>query len=134
MRGEINNRERARQIRDYRELRWGTVTPTDEDGFLDFNNELFIHFELKLIGNDLTFGQRLAFERENDATEKSGIPTYYLIAEHNTPIDKDINCAEALVIECRYKGKWKIIENPIILLDAINEIRKKHGFTNGRIV
>ena len=45
-RGVIHNRERGAQIRDYSGLRFGNITPTDIDGFMDFGGRVFVVFEL----------------------------------------------------------------------------------------
>lgn len=106
-RGVIENRERAKQIRDFSKLRWGNITPTDGDCAVEFRDKLTIYVELKLINKTIPPGQKLFLERQNDDIEKSGKPCYTLIAEHNIPIDEDIDVAECIVIKYRTKKEWK---------------------------
>ena len=128
MRGEIANRERAKQIRDFTKLKWNkNITPTDNDGFVDFGNKIFIDFELKLNGNDLPNGQKMAFERKTDALFDAGKIAYFLIAEHETPLEEDIDCSQAKVIECRYHKKWHQLSGKVTLKKTIDKILKKNG-------
>ena len=40
-RGKIENQDYAKQLFNFQGLRWDKITPTDIDGSLDFNGELF---------------------------------------------------------------------------------------------
>ena len=44
-RGVIRNRQFAQQLRDFSGLRFGKITPTDIDGFMDFGDRLFVVLE-----------------------------------------------------------------------------------------
>lgn len=121
-RGEIKNRKYALQIRDFRKLRWGNITPTDIDMFIDFNNHLFIWGELKHGDSEVPQGQRLALERINDSTERSGIESCTFIASHNS--EGDIDVAEAKVVEYRYHGQWIKPEKNLTILQAITRIKE----------
>lgn len=66
-RGVIRNREYAKQLKDFSGLRYGKITPTDIDGFLDFGDQLFVVVEGKHAGSAIQTGQRLALERLVDA-------------------------------------------------------------------
>lgn len=104
-RGEIRNRAYAAQIRDFRGLRFGKITPTDIDGFLDFGDRLFVFVESKFGGSVMPYGQRLALQRLCDSCH---VPprrhAIVLIAAHMS--DTDIDFANANVTEYRWFGKW----------------------------
>lgn len=130
MRGKINNRERARQIRDYSGLRFGKITPTDIDGLLDFRNKLFVYIEIKLIGAELPYGQKLALERQCDAARKPGSrKTAVLIIEHDTAPEEDIDAASCPVREYRCNGKWGRPTKPITCLAAVEKLMEWANIT-----
>lgn len=106
MRGEIQCKERARQIRDFTGLRFGTITPTDIDGFIEFRDRLFVWIEAKLEGEALPAGQRLALERNCDAVQESGRMAVVLVVEHDTAATEDIDFASCIVREYRLNGEW----------------------------
>jgi len=105
-RGIINYRERARQLRDFSGLRFGNITPTDIDGFIDFGNKYFVIMEFKVEGTPLTYGQELALERLVDNLQDNGKPSIAIIGIHNHPVDEDINCANCLVDKYRSSKVW----------------------------
>ena len=121
----INNRERMRQIIDFRGLHFDTKQPTDIDGFIDFDNKLFIIFELKCAGVKVPPGQRLALQRLAQTTQSKN--TRCIIAEHDTPISEDVDAASAIVVEVYREGCWRPVENKITLRRAIDGIRRKEG-------
>ena len=63
----IRNRDYMRQIKDFSGLRFGKISPTDIDGFLDFGNSLFIFVEMKHGDTRIPYGQKLALTRLCDA-------------------------------------------------------------------
>jgi len=119
-RGVIQNRIRAKQIRDYSGIRIKNITPTDIDGFIDYKNKKFVFIETKVEGMELPFGQRLALERLCDATTKAGIDSIVFIVEHNTDHYEDIEMAETKLVEYRRKGEWIIPEKNHNLSEAID--------------
>ena len=62
-RGVINHRERARQINDFRNLLYGSITPTDIDGCIEYQNKAYILIEIKYNDALMSRGQELAFTR-----------------------------------------------------------------------
>ena len=106
MRGEIQYRERARQLRDFSGLRYGNITPTDSDGEIEYHNKAWVFMEAKLKGVELPYGQRLDLERKCDDLQKVK-PTLLLICSHDTPVDMDIDMASTVVSEYRYKGETR---------------------------
>jgi hypothetical protein len=106
-RGVIKNRELKNQVADMSGLRWGNITPTDIDAFLDFGDRLFVLVEGKYGGADVQHGQMLAIQRLCDATH---FPprrySYAIIADHYTPDGNDIDFANMIVRTIRFNGKW----------------------------
>lgn len=108
--GKIHSRNRAKQIIDFSGLRYnspstkGDITPTDIDGFIEYDNKCFIFVEIKLKGNPLPYGQQLALKRlVNDCSK----PSILFIAEHNVESPhNDINAAECIVRKYYRAGKW----------------------------
>lgn len=121
MRGEIQYRERAKQIINMSGLRFPRgITPTDVDGAVEFDDKLFIWFEAKLEGADLPYGQRLYLERVCNAVAESGRVAVVLVIEHNTKSNEDIDAATCLVRERFYHGKWKPPENTVTCREAMD--------------
>ncbi len=102
-RGTIKNRERARQLVDFHELRWGKITPTDLDGFLDFGDKVFVFIEYKYEDADMGYGQETAFKRLVGATRKPCILIHATHSQHDP--DKDIDGANATVVRTYWKGQ-----------------------------
>lgn len=121
-RGVIRNRALAGQIRDFRGMRFGNVTPTDIDAFFEFDDELFVLFETKHIGRNLPRGQRLGLQRLVDAVADSGREAILLIGEHDT--QADIDFAVCPVREFRYKHEWHTPKQPITFREAVDQLRK----------
>ena len=117
-RGVIRNREFAQQIRDFSGLRYGKITPTDIDAFMDFGNQAFVFIEAKHGDAPLPYGQRLALERLCDATAKAGIKALVLIARHDT--QDDIDFAALPVSQIRLNGKWRKTNTPQTVRSAID--------------
>ena len=123
-RGLIRNREFAQQIRDFSGLRWGKITPTDIDMFVEFGGKLFVLAEGKHGSAHLPFGQRLAFERLVDALhDPPARISVGLIVAHDTT--GDIDFAQLPVRAIRYRGKWRPPKTACTLLSAITELRAK---------
>lgn len=70
-RGKIRNREHV-PVKDFSGLRYGKITPTDIDGFVEFKDKIFILLELKFGDSVLKYGQRTALERGCDAWGEQG--------------------------------------------------------------
>ena len=105
-RGKIINRDYATQIRDFSGLRFGNITPTDIDGFIDFQNNRFVIMEFKYKGSTYPFGQKLALGRLVDNLHDAGKKSIGIIASHTT--SGDIDCANCKVEEYRYRKHWYI--------------------------
>lgn len=118
-RGIIRNREWASQIKIFSGLRFGKITPTDIDGFLDFDNRIFIFLEIKRGAALPPYGQRLALERLCDTCEKAGKSSLVLIASHNAV--GDIDAANLPVVLIRRKGEWRKPRRAMTVRQGIDE-------------
>ena len=125
-RGKIRNRKYASQIRDFAGLKYGKITPTDIDGLIDFGNKAFIFIETKYIDSEIPYGQKLAIERVVDAISKNGKYALGIIAEHNNTWNEEIDVANAIVLEYRWKGSWFKTKNMKTVRNLIDILLKKY--------
>ena len=106
--GVIRHRTRSLQVNDFRNLRYGKITPTDVDGALEFNGKLFIFIEAKFIGTPIGRGQELFLERITDSlTFNPQRFAYAIIADHHHPSDEDVDFSNMTVRTIRQNGRWK---------------------------
>lgn len=117
----IRSREHMRQVRDFRGLRFGSISPTDIDGLIDFGGKLCVIFELKFGDALIPVGQRVALERLCDGLTRGGTPAVVLVATHDT--GADIDSAAATVVQIREHGTWRNALRPVSLLAAIEHYR-----------
>lgn len=117
-RGEIVNRSRAAQITDFSGLRIGNITPTDIDGLIEYQEKLYIFFELKYQGKDLPKGQALAAIRLVDSLNK---PSVFIVADHDAQIGHDIDAAKAIIRSYYYSKKWHTPQRSMTLREGIIE-------------
>lgn len=104
-RGAIYNTGRAAQLKDYTGLRFGNITPTDLDGYIDYQDRLWVVMEFKYGDNEMPYGQRLAVTRLCQDLSRVK-PTLGILASHYHPSSEQIDCAQAHVVEVWYDGKW----------------------------
>lgn len=125
-RGKIVNRDRATQINDFHNIRYGKITPTDLDGFIDYHGALFIYFEIKYKDTQLHFGQKLALERLCDASQSGGIKSYLIISRHGVENpNEDVDVSQTLVSDLRYCRQWYDMKMSRTLDSVIDEIIQK---------
>ena len=122
--GTFHARHRAEQLLSFVGLRWGKITPTDFDLFIDFGGRGFVLGEIKYRDAPLHRGQELALERAADAWDKAGIPTLTLVASHSTDIG-DVIVADASVVRFRWKGQWHDTKQPITVGAAVNRFHQR---------
>jgi hypothetical protein len=124
-RGVIRNRAAAQQIKDFSGLRYGKITPTDIDGFIDFGDRLFVLIEGKFNGAILSGGQMLALQRLTDACHCP--PRRYAVAfivDHYQQ-GADVDYANATVRTYRWGGTWRNpLQAGLTLGVAIERMRK----------
>jgi hypothetical protein len=122
--GEIRNKDIARNLVLYKGMRWENITPTDIDGCIDFQDKVFIFFEVKHGKTNVTVGQKILLERLVNRINKSGAFAYALICKHF--IDGDVTLKECIVHHV-YNGQWSCIrEKGITVEESVKRIRKKH--------
>lgn len=120
-RGKIQFRERARQIVDFSNLRYGNITPTDIDGLIEYKDKAVIFIELKYLDAEMPNGQRIAFERIVDDVDNAGKYCALLLCSHCVQdCTDDIDASAALVKRAYYKGRWIDISEPITLRKQID--------------
>lgn len=105
-RGKIYNADRARQLRDFSTLRYGSITPSDIDAIIDFGNRAFVIIETKVAGTAVPRGQRLLLERMAKHLGAGSAAAVVLVAEHNTSPAQVIDVGNCRVVEV-YTGAWR---------------------------
>lgn len=116
-RGKIRTREYAQQLRDFSGLRFGTITPTDIDGMMEFGDKDWIFFEVKHGDAQMPRGQKLCLERTCDALQDAKRNSIVLVASHNT--DGDIPVAELPVTLLRHGKTWRTPRGKVTMREAI---------------
>lgn len=120
VRGKIRNRDYAKQLKGFGNLKWGKITPTDIDGFVDFNNRVFVFIECKHGDSSMPYGQKLGLERLCDACESSGMHSIVIVANHNILYTEDIDVAVQPVTLIRHKKQWRKPNTPQTVKSAID--------------
>lgn len=106
-RGVIQNRERKQQIIDFSGLRFGKITPTDIDGFIEYQDKAMIFLEYKFSDAALPYGQKLALQRLADNNQDAGKDSVIFVCEHDvSDCKQDIIADKAVVREFYYNHKW----------------------------
>jgi len=106
-RGQIVSPERARQIKDFSGLLFGTITPTDIDGLIEYHDKAYVIIEVKLEGTAIPDGQELALMRLADDLRHTGKSAIFILAEHYVwDVDDPIDVANAIVIKYRMGRRW----------------------------
>jgi len=106
-RGKIKNKDFARQIRDFRKLKYINVTPTDLDGLIEFNNCIFIFIETKYFKKpELPDGQKRALVNLVDSVFEASKKGLLIIATHNKPSNESIPFHNCKVIKYRSRKHW----------------------------
>jgi len=112
MSADSNNRERARQIISFEGMkRRSNLSPTDIDGYQEYNARLFIFSEGKVVGNESPMGQEISFESICDVfyyadslsmkyeNKHSNRVAFVLIYEHDTPVEEDVIMKDQYVVD-----------------------------------
>lgn len=123
-RGKIRNEEYYSQLNDFSGLRWGSITPTDLDGFIDFGNKAFVFLELKHVTAGMIGGQRLAFERLCDACESAGKPSILIVGNHDTQPGEHVDVAGTLVTEFRMRRCWRAPKKTMTIKEMIDGFKE----------
>ena len=106
-RGHIQHNERARQIVAFDGLKYGNITPTDIDGFIEKSNEAFIFFELKYKDAELPAGQKTALIRLVDNLQAAGKKSVLFVGRHEVGNpDVKVIAGNTLVTDFYFNGCW----------------------------
>jgi hypothetical protein len=106
-------------------LRWGNITPTDIDAFIDFNDKLFVLVETKFGNSPMFYGQQLALERLCDACNSPERRAALFVTSH--PKCDIIDLAETTVTKYRWAGKWHTPNDPhLTLLECVESLYERH--------
>ena len=122
--------ERNSQIIDFIGLeRRRKITPTDIDGFIDYNGNAFIYFDAKVEGVPVSYGQRKAYENIVHSHIKGGNKACAFIFRHNTPHEESVIAKDGIVDEYYWEGKWAKGNNNTVLqaIEIIEAIWEKAG-------
>jgi len=122
-RGKQHTPALATQIRDFSGLRYGKITPTDIDCYLDFGDRLHVFTDAKLPGIDLPNGQRLALERLVDDMNDRGRYALGIICEHPNRVGV-IDFATCEVVKYRFRRRWLVPQMPMDTKTAIDTMLK----------
>jgi hypothetical protein len=113
------NEDRARQLIRFDGLQWGTITPTDIDGLIEYQNKLWVLFEAKYDDKDVPKGQRLAMERFIQNVKDANKHGIAMIVQHKVKdTRKDVfmkNC-KVREIYTTENPMWKPINQNITAL------------------
>lgn len=104
----INNRDRIKQIIDFDGLKYGTIMPTDVDGFIEYKNKAYVIIEMKHRDKEVQKGQLIAIERVVNDLSRCGKLATAFVCEHN--IDnpqEDIIASRTKVRACYFNGVWR---------------------------
>lgn len=127
-RGVIRNRAAAQQIRDFSGLRYGRITPTDLDAYMEFGDRLFVFIEAKFGGASMPRGQRMALERLVDAIHAPCRRYATAIVVDQIDQQGDVDYAVATVRTFRWAGRWRQpMERGLTLRRAINRLVNAYG-------
>ena len=108
VRGVIVNEARARQLRDFSGLTYGTITPTDIDLCMEYRDRSFVFAEIKMPGHEIPKGQRIALERIVDGLRAAGKVAVLFLVENNQP-DPEIPTAvsSCIVLKFYCNRRWR---------------------------
>jgi hypothetical protein len=125
-RGVIRDKDRARQVRNFSGMLYGTITPTDIDGLIEYRNKCYVLFEEKFGDAKLPRGQELALERICDDLGAKK-PTIFIVASHNTEPEQDIDVANSQVVKFRFESRWYPIKNKMTTKELTTRFIARFG-------
>lgn len=107
-RGKIQYRDRARQIIDFSNLRYGNITPTDIDGLIEYHDKAVLFLEYKYLDAEMPRGQKIAYERiVNDIQRNKDKDCALFVCSHDVhDCNQDIDASKAVVMKIYWHGEW----------------------------
>lgn len=118
VRGAIVHPDRAAQLRDFSGLRFGKITPSDMDAYIEYQDKCYVYMEFKYGAAEMPYGQRLALERMCFDMNKVK-PTIGILARHWQPAVEPIDCANASVVEVYEGGRWRMPAAPSTVRETV---------------
>jgi hypothetical protein len=111
MRGAIKYLDRYKQSKliSYEGMeRHRKITPTDIDGFIDYNGNAFVYMDAKLLGTPVQLGQRMALEHIIDSHCMAGHYSLAMIFEHDCYDSSEVINAKYCKVDTVYwEGLWR---------------------------
>ena len=127
MRGVIQNRERKKQIIDFRNIRYNKITPTDIDVILDFGGRAFVVIEIKHGSAPIPDGQRICLENMVRAWAKGKTKAIAITAVHFVDnCNDDVMLDECIVNELYMSDekKWRPPKKPMTVKELVDTYHK----------
>lgn len=124
-RGTITAAIRFQQKCSFEGMVWGTISPTDIDCAIDFQDRLQVFIEAKSGDAPLGTGQRLQLERL--CRQPVGRHAVAIVARHDTPPDEHIILADCQVERVYSSGRWKVVDGRISVMDQIDLLLDEYG-------
>lgn len=121
-RGAIRNKKQAEQLRDFTNLKFGNITPTDIDGYIDYRGKCQIFMEAKYGGAELPNGQKRAIEV---IVNSSTIPAVAFVVSHYT--DGMIDMGNCEIKKYYFEGEWRTTDKYKTLRQAVEAFLIKYG-------
>jgi hypothetical protein len=129
-RGDVYNEDRYKQLVDYSGVRYGNITPTDIDGFIEYHDEIYVFYELKHMGGKMPHGQQMALENLANCVKRAGRSPIIIVADHDTPTNQKVDAASTIV-RCYYSGgEWRYPSKQIgrdVTLKELTDAFMKHN-------
>lgn len=123
----IRNQEHMQQVCDFNGMKFGSITPTDIDGFIEFRDKVYVFIETKFNNAELPLGQKLALERLCDVCDSAGKVCVGIVASHNTRNQDNIVVADLEVVRYRHKKTWHLPREKITVKEAVQKLIQKSG-------
>ena len=102
----FTNRDRAKQLIDFRGLQFGKCSPTDIDMSMDWQGKTFVFVEIKGEGKPITLGQKYHLEGLCKGLTRGGKTAWGIVAHHATRADEDIVAHECIVDRVFDGNSW----------------------------
>ena len=103
----VKHRDRMKQIICFDGLDFGSITPMDIDGVVEYHDKAVVFLEYKLKGCKMPTGQRICIERLVNDVCKAGKVGCALLAEHEVyNADDDVVAGNAIVKSVYWSGNW----------------------------
>ena len=107
-RGEIENRERMRQLISFSGMRWSNITPTDVDGAIDYHGKATVFYEFKYESAKFKRGQQLFLERQVEDAINAGKKSVAIFVRHSVhDTEKDVPARECYVNSVYMGNVWR---------------------------